>query len=192
MAYTVPALPSGARPRRILLHVCCAPCASHCIGVLRDAGMEVTAFFTNANIAPEEERLLRLENVRKLAAILGVPLVEEAPPHADWQRAVAGFESAPEGGGRCRRCFALNLGRTRDYAAAHGFEAFATSLTVSPHKNSATVFEVGRALDPVRFLPVDFKKNGGFQHSVELSRRYGLYRQAYCGCEFSLRPASAR
>ena len=185
--YEFPSLPSGAKPKRVLLHVCCGPCASHCIGVLREQGIEVTLFFSNANIFPEEERLLRLENVRKLATIVGAPLVVDEPPHGDWLAAVAGFESEPEGGARCRRCFGFNLARARDYAVANGFDAFTTSLTVSPHKNSALIFDVGRSLDPERFLPVDFKKNDGFLHSVALAKEYGLYRQGYCGCEFSLR-----
>ena len=186
-----PTLPSGDLPRRVLLHVCCAPCATHCIGVLREQGIEVTLFFSNANIFPEEERLKRLENVRKLADLLGLPLVVDEPSHRDWLAAIAGTESEPEGGGRCRRCFAFNLARARDYAERNGFDAFTTSLTVSPHKDSATIFEIGNSLAPGRFLPVDFKKRGGFQHSVELARRYGLYRQRYCGCEFSLRAAGA-
>lgn len=185
--YTFPSLPSGEKPGRVLLHACCGPCASHCVEVLRAQGIEVTLFFSNANIFPGSERQLRLENVRKLAEILGLPLVVDEPSHDEWLAAVAGFESAPEGGERCGRCFAFNLARARDYAAANGFDAFTTSLTVSPHKNSALVFEVGRALDPERFLPVDFKKNGGFLRSVALAKEYGLYRQDYCGCEFSLR-----
>ena len=147
--------------------------------------MDVTLFFSNANIFPEEERLLRLENVRKLAGILGIPLVVDEPSHGDWLKAVAGFEGAPEGGERCRRCFAFNLARACGYARANGFDAFTTSLTVSPHKKSQIVFEVGMSLDPALFLPIDFKKRNGFLHSIELSRKYGLYRQSYCGCEFS-------
>ncbi len=182
-----PTLKNGSSPKRVLLHVCCGPCATHCIGVLQEQGIEVTLFFSNANIFPEEERLLRLENVKKLASILNLPLVIDEPPHSDWLKAVAGFESAPEGGERCRRCFGFNLARARDYAAANGFDAFTTSLTVSPHKKSAVIFEVGMSLDAEHFLPVDFKKSNGFLHSIELTRKYGLYRQSYCGCEFSRR-----
>ena len=174
---------------KVLLHICCGPCASACVERLRGEGHDVTLFFSNANIAPKEEYARRLEAAGQLADAVGAPLVEDAGvTHDDWLEQVArGFEAAPEGGSRCRRCFAFNLARAARHAAENGFDAFTTSLTVSPHKRSATVFEAGREAGGDRFMEEDFKKRDGFRRSIELAKLYGLYRQDYCGCEFSRR-----
>ncbi|MDD4016986.1 MAG: epoxyqueuosine reductase QueH [Kiritimatiellae bacterium] len=172
----------------LLLHTCCAPCASHCILALRDLGHDVTLFYSNANLAPRDEYLRRLESVHLLSDRWKVPLLVDETDHADWlDKAAKGFENAPEKGARCGRCFLYSLGRTRAAMAENGFDGFTTTLSVSPHKHTPTLFEVGRGLDPDRFLAVDFKKNDGFRHSLQLSAELGLYRQKYCGCEFSLR-----
>ncbi len=172
--------------KRVLLHVCCAPCATHAIERLR-AEHEVVLFFSNSNIHPPEEYERRLAAARSLAARLALPLVVDAYEHAAWRTAVAGLEAEPERGRRCEACFAFNLARAADYARLHGFDGFTTTLTISPHKSSATIFRVGASLGP--FLAVDFKKADGFRRGLALSREYGLYRQAYCGCEFSRPPA---
>ena len=170
----------------VLLHTCCAPCASVCIERLRAEDLAVTLFFSNANIGDGDEYARRLEAVQRLAEALAAPLlVDETARHDDWLAAVRGLESAREGGARCRPCFAFSLNRTAARAAALGFDRFTTSLTVSPHKHTPTLFELGAAADPVRFLPVDFKRRHGFQRSVELARQLNLYRQDFCGCEFS-------
>jgi predicted adenine nucleotide alpha hydrolase (AANH) superfamily ATPase len=172
----------------LLLHTCCAPCASHCVLALRQLGHGVTLFFSNANIAPEEEYVRRLDAVRLLAQRLDVPLRVDETDHADWLRqAACGFESEPEKGARCERCFRYSLSRTHAAMLQGGFDGFTTTLTVSPHKHTPTLFAAGRALDPDRFLAVDFKKGDGFKHSLQLAADFGLYRQSYCGCEFSLR-----
>ena len=143
----------------------------------------MTMFFSNANIDTSDEYGKRLGEARKLAAAEGVELVADVYDHADWLRAVAaGYEDEPEKGRRCERCYRYNLARTAAYAAAHGFEAFTTSLTVSPHKPSAKIFA---ASDDPRFLREDFKKREGFKFSVKRAAELGLYRQTYCGCEFS-------
>ena len=100
-----------------------------------------------------------------------------------------GLENEPEGGRRCTACFSLRLQRTAETAAAHEFDFFTTTLSVSPYKNAALLNEIGAALqtESCRFLFADFKKRGGYQRSLALSRQYGLYRQRYCGCPFSLR-----
>ena len=194
---------------KVLLHTCCGPCASACVPALRDLGNEVALFFSNSNIDTEAEFEKRLDNARKLAAAEGVELAADAYDHADWLEQVAkGFEDEPEKGARCARCFRYNLARTAAYAAAHGYDAFTTSLTVSPHKVSQMVFEAGadaawwtgrgrpayvaRAPSPLQssapeFLPVDFKKKDGFLRSLRRAAELGLYRQSYCGCEFSRR-----
>ena len=177
---------------KILLHICCGPCASACIERLREEGFDVTLFFSNANIAPQEEYEHRRETAKRLAELTDTPFVEDAgASHAEWLEKVAkGFENEPEGGARCRRCFAFNLARAAAYAEAHGFEKFTTSLTVSPHKRSETVFEAGREVGGGAFAAENFKKRDGFRRSLELSAQYGLYRQNYCGCEFSRRPSA--
>ena len=175
----------------VLLHTCCAPCASVCIERLREAGHVVTLFFSNANIGDSGEYARRLAAVVQLAEALEAPLlVDDTARHEDWLAAIRGLEAEREGGPRCRRCFAFSLGRTAARAQALGLDHFTTSLTVSPHTHTPTLFEVGKATDPIRFLPVDFKKQGGFQRSVELARRFNLYRQNFCGCEFSRAAAS--
>ena len=187
---------------KVLLHTCCGPCASACVPALRDLGDEVALFFSNSNIDTEAEFEKRLDNARKLAEADGVELVADTYDHADWYENVAkGFEDAPEKGARCARCFRYSLARTAAWAAEHGYEAFTTSLTVSPHKVSPMVFEAGAdaawgvsakdcggsaAAAPV-FLPVDFKKKDGFLRSIRRTEELGLYRQSYCGCEYSRR-----
>ena len=167
----------------MLLHTCCGPCASACVPRLREEGHEVTMFYSNSNIDSAEEFEKRLAGARRLAEADAVELVADGYDHGDWLKNVAaGLEDAPERGERCAGCFRYNLARTAAYAAAHGYDAFATSLTVSPHKVSRVIFE---ASADKRFLKADFKKRDGFRASLERSAELGLYRQDYCGCEFS-------
>ena len=166
----------------ILLHVCCAPCATAPIERLQDE-FEVTLFFSNSNVSPAEEYDRRLAGARKLAGRLALPLVADAYDHPRWLDHIKGLENEPEKGKRCEKCFEFNLARAAAYARDHGFELFTTTLTVSPHKPAATIFRIGKAQGP--FLEYDFKKRGGFKRSTELSRLYELYRQDTCGCEFS-------
>ena len=187
---------------KVLLHTCCGPCASACVPALRDLGNEVALFFSNSNIDAEAEFEKRLDNARTLADAEGVELAADIYNHVDWLEKVAkGFEDEPEKGARCARCFRYNLARTAAYAAAHGYDAFTTSLTVSPHKVSSMVFAAGEdaawsastkdcggsAAAAPEFLPVDFKKKDGFLRSLRRAAELGLYRQSYCGCEFSRR-----
>ena len=169
----------------VLLHTCCGPCASHCIEALQSELHHVVLFYANSNIDTCAEFELRQREAERLAAIYGVELVVDPYDHASWLKAIAGFEAESERGGRCGLCFAFNLARAADYAKRRGVAGFTTSLTVSPHKVSQQIFAVGEQLDG--FLPYDFKKRGGYQRSLELARKYGLYRQNYCGCEFSRR-----
>ncbi len=174
----------------VALHTCCGPCASACAPRLKEEGHRVVLFFSNCNIDTREEFEKRLAEVRKLAAADGIEVVADDYDHADWLEKVArGFEQAPEKGVRCARCFRYSLARTAAWAAAHGEDAFTTSLTVSPHKVSPQVFAAGdeaaQQTAKVRFLPVDFKKKDGFLRSLKRSAELGLYRQSYCGCEFS-------
>lgn len=141
--------------------------------------------FANSNIDTAEEFDKRLGEARRLAAAEGVEIDAVPYDHDEWLREVAaGFETEPEKGERCRRCFRYNLAKAAEYAKAHGFDAFATSLTVSPHKVSEMVLS---ASDDPMFLKENFKKGDGFKRSLERSAQLGLYRQSYCGCEFSRR-----
>jgi len=177
-------MPPSPAPR-ILLHICCGPCGSAALERLCRQG-EVTLFFSNGNLFPEAEYERRLGAVRTLAAVCGIRLVADRYDHGAWRDWVAGLEHEPERGKRCRRCFEFSLRRAAAYATAHGFTALTTTLTISPHKDSQTIFAAGRAATGERFLDIDFKQEDGFRRSLELSRQYGLYRQDYCGCEFSL------
>ena len=181
----------------VLLHVCCGPCASHCVPALKAAGRRPVAFFSNSNLDSREEYDRRLAAARRLADAEGVRLVADPYDPASWERAVAGFEDEPEGGARCDRCFRHNLGRAAAAAAEGGFAAFTTSLTVSPHKNSPRVFAAGSAAAAETpgappFLETDFKKKDGFLDSVRRAAALGLYRQSYCGCKYSKAAADAR
>lgn len=170
---------------RVLLHTCCGPCASACVPRLKGEGHEVSLFFSNSNIDCEEEFERRRAAAETLAERDGVALVTDGYDHEAWLREVArGYEDEPEKGARCARCFRFSLARTAAYAAEHGYDAFTTSLTVSPHKVSPVIFAQGDDVAD-NFLHIDFKKKEGFKLSVRRAAELGLYRQSYCGCEFS-------
>jgi epoxyqueuosine reductase len=182
VAVTDPAAGAAAARRRLALHVCCAPCATHPVEVLcRD--WDVLLFFSNSNISPESEFQRRLAAAEPLAERTGCPLFVDPYDHDAWRAFVAGLEPEPERGRRCLKCFEFSLARTAAFAREHDCAAFTSTLTISPHKRSADIFRVGTALGP--YLCVDFKKRNGFARSLEMSRALGLYRQGYCGCEFS-------
>lgn len=197
---------------RLLLHVCCAPCATQCLTRLLDT-FDVTLFYSNDNIAPPAEWEKRLGEVEKLVEIVNNGEFEVKPKFsikleihqldsAAFFGAARGLENEPEGGARCSKCFALRLGDTFSFARAHEFDFFGTTLTVSPYKNSRILNETGYRLSgelptekvcaenpDVKWLPADFKKHNGYNESIRLSQKYGLYRQHYCGCAFSLASA---
>ena len=156
---------------------------------LLSAGDDVSLLFANSNIDTREEFEKRLREAEKLAAADGVTIAALPYDHEEWLREVAaGYEHEPEKGERCARCFRYNLGKAAEYARANGFDAFATSLTVSPHKASPTIFsaaEDAAKASGSHFAPWDFKRGGGYARSVARAAELGLYRQSYCGCEFS-------
>ena len=175
----------------VVLHSCCGPCASACVPRLKEAGHAVTLLFANSNIDTREEFEKRRAEAERLAANDRVAFAALEYDHADWLEKVArGFEGEPEKGARCARCFRYNLAKAAEWARANGAELFTTSLTVSPHKPSAMVFAAGRDAEQEggpKFLAEDFKKREGFKLSVARAKELGLYRQSYCGCEFSKR-----
>ena len=182
---------AGRRPA-LLLHSCCGPCSSAVLERLA-ACFHVTVLYYNPNIEPEAEYLLRLSEQKRLLSLLPgeIPMMECAWDHEDFVAFAPALAEAPEGGERCLACFALRLNRTAELAKRHGFEYFTTTLSVSPHKNADDVNRIGAeagAAAGVRYLFADFKKKNGYLRSLELSRKYGLYRQDYCGCRYSRRP----
>ena len=177
----------GQRPR-LLLHSCCGPCSSAVLETVTPH-FDTDVFFYNPNILPAAEFEKRLWWQRYLLErapfAAGVELIVPDRDEAAFRAAAAGLEDAPEGGARCAKCFELRLRRTAEAAKAGGYDYFATTLTVSPHKNAPLINEIGEALSAelgIAWLPSDFKKKDGYRRSIELSREYGLYRQAWCGC----------
>jgi len=173
---------------RLLLHSCCAPCSSACLEILHEF-FDVTVFYYNPNIDDEGEYLKRkAEQTRFLnetgwAKIIDCDYDEEA-----FENIARGLENEPERGKRCYKCYALRMEKTAISAKEKSFDYFTTTLSLSPYKNSKWINEIGRALEEkygVKFLPSDFKKQGGYLRSIQLSKEYGLYRQDYCGCRFS-------
>lgn len=169
-----------------LLHVCCGPCATACVERLCAAGRRPALFYSNDNLCSAAEYDARLAAVRTVAARWQCPLIIDPYDHGRWLDAVAGLDGEPEGGPRCRLCFRHSLARAAGACADRGDDGFATTLTVSPHKRSADVFAAGAEVSS-HFEPLDFKKRDGFRRSVVLSRELALYRQRFCGCEFSRR-----
>lgn len=170
--------------KKILLHVCCGPCATSSVLRLIDEGWEPVLFFSNSNIYPYEEFEKRYDNLLIVASRYGLNVIKGEYDHEAWREWVKGLEDEPEHGKRCSRCFRFNLLRAEKEAEKEGIEHFATTLTVSRFKNSALIFHEGEDLQG--FEKIDFKKKDGFALSCRLSAELGLYRQKYCGCEFSL------
>lgn len=186
-------------PPKLLLHACCAPCSTYCLTRVLDK-FDVTLYYANDNITDNAEWQKRLDELYKLVEFVNGGRFEQQPLRPlklivqpfnveKYYNAVRGQENEREGGARCATCFKLRLADTLNYAQANGFELFGTTLTVSPYKNSQLLNSIGLSLqtDKTQWLPADFKKHDGYNESVRLSQKYNLYRQHYCGCEFSLR-----
>jgi|SRR5574344_127103 hypothetical protein len=175
----------------VLLHSCCAPCSSYTLEYLSQY-FNVTVYYYNPNIYPEEEyhkRVVEIERlIRELPATHPISLVEGDYNPRDFYEIAKGLEKAPEGGERCRACYRLRLEHAAMIAKERGCDYFTTTLTISPLKRSDVINGIGEEIAGkygVRFLPSDFKKRGGFLRSIQLSKDYNLYRQNYCGCIFS-------
>ena len=176
------------RPK-LLLHSCCGPCSSYVLEYLTQY-FEVYLSYYNPNIQPRAEYDKRLEN--QLIVLEHMPGVTLVPCDYDgeaYDAAAAGLESEPEGGARCTECFRLRLSYAAREAKRLECEYCCTTLTVSPHKDAQRINALGREICEqygVKWLPGDFKKREGYKRSIELSKEYGLYRQEYCGCLYSL------
>jgi epoxyqueuosine reductase len=168
---------------RILLHVCCAPCSTAVVERLLEQGYDILLFFSNSNIHPREEFGKRLAEARKIASIQSLELIIDEYDHQSWLDHIHGLEDEPERGKRCIKCFEYNLNRTAIMAQQLGIPGFTTTLTVSRHKSSRDIFSIGSILPG--FLAMDFKKQDGYARSIVLAKEFELYRQGFCGCEFS-------
>lgn len=171
----------------ILVHICCAPDALYVIDLLSD-NFEVTGYFYNPNIQPHSEYKLRLEETQRVARLLQFDLIVGNYDDENWFHMTRKFKDEPEKGTRCDICYSMRLNKTAQKAGERGFEMFTTVMSLSPWKKAETLNRMGRMLARkygITFLEADFKKKDGFKKSVEMSRRYGLYRQNYCGCLYS-------
>ena len=178
---------------RLLLHSCCAPCSSYVLEYLSQY-FEITVLYYNPNIFPEEEYRKRVEEQQRLIGTLPtrypVTFAEGRYQPEEFFAVAKGLEDVPEGGERCRKCFRLRLEETAKLAAEGKYDYYTTTLSISPLKNAQALNEIGQELETVYkvpYLPSDFKKRGGYQRSIELSREYELYRQNFCGCVYSMR-----
>lgn len=156
---------------------------------------DVTGHFYNPNIHPEEEYLRRAAEMEGYSGRIGLPLLVSRYDPDLWREAVRGLEDEPEGGERCLVCYRLRLEETASVAKQLGVTHFTTSLSVSPHKRADAINAVGLEVASrhgLEFYAADFKKKDGFTQSLRLSREAGLYRQDYCGCEFSIREKASR
>lgn len=176
----------------LLLHSCCAPCSSWCLYFL-SSYFKITVFYYNPNIYPEEEYYKRVEEQKRfieaLPSINKISFIEGEFDPEEFYNSVKGFEKEKEGGERCFHCYRLRLFKTALLAKEKGFDYFTTTLTISPLKNAAKLNEIAKEVADelgIKNLPSDFKKENGYKMSTELSKEYGLYRQDYCGCIFSL------
>lgn len=180
---------SSAKKPNLLLHICCVGCGAYISEILKEK-YDISLFFYNPNIFPKTEYEKRKEETVKIAGRFGLDFVIPEQRHSEWLMKVRGLENEPEKGSRCHICYEDRLTATALHAQAKGFSVFSTTLTISPHKLAVVINQIGNDLAKkhgLEFLSEDFKKNDGFKKAALLSRELGLYRQNYCGCEFSIR-----
>ncbi len=177
---------------KLMLHSCCGPCSTYVLECLSEY-FKIELFYYNPNIFPEDEykkRLITQEKVINSMKLKNpVKLLALTYNHDDFLSNIIGFEKEREGGARCEKCFRLRLEKTAREAKKQGCDYFTTTLSVSPHKNSQILNEIGCDISDkydVPYLFSDFKKREGYKRSIQISEELGLYRQVYCGCEFSL------
>lgn len=178
------------RPK-LLLHSCCAPCSSYVIEYLSDY-FDITIFYYNPNISPREEYIKRKDEQIKLINSIDTKgelnIIDCDYDNDLYEECIKGLENEPERGKRCTVCFNLRLDKTASKAKELNYDYFATTLTVSPYKNSKLINEIGLNIQDkynIKYLVSDFKKKDGYKRSIELSKKYNLYRQNFCGCKYS-------
>lgn len=176
----------------LLLHSCCGPCSSYVLSYLKDF-FNVHLFFYNPNIQPLKEFNHRKEEQLRLLSypeFCNVNFIESNYNPDEFFSAIKGYENEKEGNKRCEICYNLRLKRAANIAKSLNFDFFTTTLTVSPYKNAEKINYIGANLEKItgkKYLLSDFKKKDGHKKSIELSKKYNLYRQNYCGCIFSKR-----
>ncbi|MDE6666534.1 MAG: epoxyqueuosine reductase QueH [Ruminococcus sp.] len=179
---------NGEKPS-LLLHACCAPCSSHTLSYL-ESRFDITLYFCNPNISPEDEFIYRLEEMKRLVREmnLNTNVIEEPYDPSPFYELAKGLEELPERNERCQKCIAYRLRMAGAKAKQLGSDYFTTTLTISPHKDCTFINKCGAEISEecgVKYLFSDFKKHDGYKHSIELSKQYNLYRQNYCGCIYS-------
>lgn len=189
----IEAISADGRVPSLLLHACCAPCSSYVLEYL-SRYFEITVLFYNPNIYPPEEYEKRVCEEERLIGEMPffhpVKLMAADYDPDEFYSVVRGLEKEPEGGRRCEKCFELRLCEAAKAAREGGFDYFTTSLSISPLKSAEKLNEIGERIAGeygLRYLPSDFKKRDGYKRSIQLSKEYGLYRQDYCGCVYSIR-----
>ncbi|MBQ7307186.1 MAG: epoxyqueuosine reductase QueH [Clostridia bacterium] len=173
---------------KLLLHSCCAPCSSSVIERLREY-FDVTVYYYNPNVYPTEEYEIRKTEQKNYLEKIDIPFIEGEYSKLDFYDSVLGLENELEGGKRCYSCYKFRMKSCAKKAKDLNFEYFCTTLSVSPHKNSTYINEIGKNLEEeynIKFLFSDFKKRQGFLRSLALSKENNFYRQNYCGCEYSM------
>lgn len=178
----------------LLLHACCAPCSSHVILLLKEK-YDITLFYSNDNIYPENEFGLRLEELIKFAKNFDIPVIADGFKPEDFYNAVKGYEYLGEKTARCYKCYKFRLEKSAKKAKELGFDFFTTTLSISPYKEPKWLNKIGYELQEeygVKWLLSNFYEGNGYEHSVQLCKQYDLYQQDYCGCVFSLREMIAR
>ena len=188
----IASLQREGRVPRLLLHSCCAPCSSYVLEYLSDF-FEITVFYYNPNIFPESEYTKRLLEQQTLIADMNfknpVSFLAGNYDKDKFYHMAAGLEHIKEGGERCFKCYELRLNETAQIAAKGGFDYFTTTLSISPMKNAEKLNTIGKETASrygIQYLQSDFKKKNGYKRFIELSKEHGLYRQDYCGCQFSM------
>lgn len=182
----------------LLLHSCCAPCSSYVLEYLSNH-FHITVFYYNPNIYPENEYTKRILEQQTLIGEMEtkypVSFLAGSYDREKFYEMAAGLEHIKEGGERCLKCYELRLREAAEVGKRGGFDYFTTTLSISPLKNADRLNEIGKRLEGeygIAYLQSDFKKKNGYKRSIELSKEFGLYRQDYCGCEFSLKEARER
>jgi len=185
-------LPNGGD--RLLLHSCCAPCSGELMEAFVESGIDYTIFFYNPNIHPLKEYELRKDENIRFAEKHGVPFVDADYDTDNWFVRAKGMENEPERGIRCTMCFDMRFERTALYAHEHGFPVITSSLGISRWKNMAQINDCGaRAAAPyegLAYWDYNWRKGGGSQRMIEISKRERFYQQEYCGCVYSLRDSN--
>lgn len=176
---------------KLLLHSCCAPCSSYVLEYLAKY-FDITIYYYNPNIYPYDEYKKRLDEqirlINEINDINKIKIIDSKYEHDEYLTYIKGLENELEGSNRCFKCYELRMNECARKAKGLGYEYFGTTLSVSPYKNSKKINEIGKTLEDtydIKYLYADFKKKDGYKRSIELSYKYNLYRQNYCGCEFS-------